>query len=276
MANVILTERERQSGRRQRTARRCWRPSRRRRRSRRAASAAEVDPPDGAGVRLRAGPAWRSPGGVASQHRGADRDLRRGEPAQLRRRQRRARPCGSAPTSTAATATARRSALLEAMDGGGVQLAIGARGQPGLHACPRPPASRPSSRRCRSRSRPRSILDETAALCDLLLPNHHALERWDDLRPRRGVTGLMQPVMEPVFKTHGHRRRAAEGVPEGWRRARRRSTRSSWEAHLKAQWRRRRVGELKRRWRAGAAARRGLRARPRLTPVPARRVSQQA
>jgi molybdopterin-containing oxidoreductase family iron-sulfur binding subunit len=44
-------------------------------------------------------------------------------------------------------------------------------------------------------------LDETAAQCDLLLPNHHALERWDDSRPRAAVYGLMQPVMEPVFKT---------------------------------------------------------------------------
>jgi anaerobic selenocysteine-containing dehydrogenase/Fe-S-cluster-containing dehydrogenase component len=44
-------------------------------------------------------------------------------------------------------------------------------------------------------------LDETAALCDLLLPQHHPLERWDDLRPRAGVYSLMQPVMEPVFNT---------------------------------------------------------------------------
>ena len=43
------------------------------------------------------------------------------------------------------------------------------------------------------------FLDETAEACDLLLPNLHALERWDDLRARPGVTGLMQPVMEPVF-----------------------------------------------------------------------------
>ncbi|HEU5359509.1 MAG TPA: molybdopterin-dependent oxidoreductase, partial [Gemmatimonadales bacterium] len=42
-------------------------------------------------------------------------------------------------------------------------------------------------------------LDETAAACDLILPNLHALERWDDLRPRAGVTGLLQPAMEPVF-----------------------------------------------------------------------------
>ena len=27
------------------------------------------------------------------------------------------------------------------------------------------------------------FLDETAAVCDLLLPNHHTLERWDDARP---------------------------------------------------------------------------------------------
>jgi len=44
-------------------------------------------------------------------------------------------------------------------------------------------------------------LDETAALCDLLLPQNHSLERWDDLRPRAGVYSLMQPVMEPVFNT---------------------------------------------------------------------------
>ena len=43
------------------------------------------------------------------------------------------------------------------------------------------------------------FLDETSAQCDLILPNHHALERWDDARPRAGVLGLMQPVMEPVF-----------------------------------------------------------------------------
>jgi anaerobic selenocysteine-containing dehydrogenase/Fe-S-cluster-containing dehydrogenase component len=44
-----------------------------------------------------------------------------------------------------------------------------------------------------------NVLDETAAASDLVLPNLHALERWDDTRPRAGVTGLMQPVMEPVF-----------------------------------------------------------------------------
>src|SRR5262249_11389415 len=44
------------------------------------------------------------------------------------------------------------------------------------------------------------VMDETAMACDLVLPNLHALERWDDSRPRAGVMGLMQPVMEPVFQ----------------------------------------------------------------------------
>jgi molybdopterin-containing oxidoreductase family iron-sulfur binding subunit len=46
-----------------------------------------------------------------------------------------------------------------------------------------------------------TVLDETAALCDLILPNHHALERWDDLQVRDGVRALLQPVMQPLFAT---------------------------------------------------------------------------
>ncbi|MGH7508417.1 MAG: molybdopterin-dependent oxidoreductase [Gemmatimonadales bacterium] len=78
-------------------------------------------------------------------------------------------------------------------------------------------------------------LDETAALCDLLLPQHHPLERWDDLRPRAGVHSLMQPVMEPVFDT----------LPAGdvlLRTARKvggrlaRFTAPSFQAHLQTRW----------------------------------------
>ncbi len=61
--------------------------------------------------------------------------------------------------------------------------------------------------------------NETATLCDLLLPIHHALERWDDLRPRTGVASLMQPVMQPVFDSQARRRHPAQGLPEGGRRA---------------------------------------------------------
>ncbi|MFZ5624156.1 MAG: molybdopterin-dependent oxidoreductase, partial [Gemmatimonadota bacterium] len=77
--------------------------------------------------------------------------------------------------------------------------------------------------------------DETAAQCDLLLPNHHALERWDDLRPRAGVTGLMQPVMEPVFKTM-HTGDVLLKVAKAVPALASRYPAATYEVHLKARW----------------------------------------
>jgi anaerobic selenocysteine-containing dehydrogenase/Fe-S-cluster-containing dehydrogenase component len=44
-----------------------------------------------------------------------------------------------------------------------------------------------------------SIPDETTAMCDLVLPDHHSLESWGDAEPVRGTLSLQQPVMDPVF-----------------------------------------------------------------------------
>src|SRR3989441_2033375 len=46
-----------------------------------------------------------------------------------------------------------------------------------------------------------SFMDETAAACDLILPDHHPLEQWGDSRPRAGVIALQQPVGQPVVDT---------------------------------------------------------------------------
>ncbi|HRX18243.1 MAG: 4Fe-4S dicluster domain-containing protein [Gemmatimonadetes bacterium] len=80
-----------------------------------------------------------------------------------------------------------------------------------------------------------NVMDETAAACDLILPNLHALERWDDRAPRPGVLGLMQPVMEPV-KPGMHTgdvllaaARAVGGPLAGF-------TAQSFEAHLRSAW----------------------------------------
>jgi molybdopterin-containing oxidoreductase family iron-sulfur binding subunit len=43
--------------------------------------------------------------------------------------------------------------------------------------------------------------DETAALCSMILPNHHFLEAWDDYQPRADVAEIVQPAMRPVFNT---------------------------------------------------------------------------
>lgn len=46
-----------------------------------------------------------------------------------------------------------------------------------------------------------STMDETSTLAHLVLPAHTPLESWGDYSPRRGITGLMQPAMGPVFNT---------------------------------------------------------------------------
>ena len=46
-----------------------------------------------------------------------------------------------------------------------------------------------------------SYPDETAELCDIVLPDHHALESWGDAEPIKGTLSLQQPTMDPVFNT---------------------------------------------------------------------------
>ena len=43
--------------------------------------------------------------------------------------------------------------------------------------------------------------DETAELCDLILPDNHSLESWGDAQPVRGTISLQQATMDPVFDT---------------------------------------------------------------------------
>ena len=43
--------------------------------------------------------------------------------------------------------------------------------------------------------------DETSDLCDLVLPDHHALESWGDAEAGAGQVALQQPAMDPVFDT---------------------------------------------------------------------------
>ncbi|HET7295603.1 MAG TPA: molybdopterin-dependent oxidoreductase, partial [Gemmatimonadales bacterium] len=49
-----------------------------------------------------------------------------------------------------------------------------------------------------------SYLDETAAASDLVLPDLHPLEQWNDSHPRTAVYALQQPAMQPVFAGTRH------------------------------------------------------------------------
>jgi molybdopterin-containing oxidoreductase family iron-sulfur binding subunit len=124
--------------------------------------------------------------------------------------------------------------VLDALDQGGVQVAIVHEANP-AHSLPRAAGFEARFKKAAFRVSTALFLDETAQLCDLLLPNHHPLERWDDVRPRKGVTGLLQPVMEPVFNTMAtgdlllKTAQKVGGAVAGF-------AAPSWEAHLKTQW----------------------------------------
>ncbi len=44
-------------------------------------------------------------------------------------------------------------------------------------------------------------LNETAALCKFAAPDHHYLESWGDAQPKDGLYYLIQPTINPLFKT---------------------------------------------------------------------------
>jgi MoCo/4Fe-4S cofactor protein with predicted Tat translocation signal len=43
--------------------------------------------------------------------------------------------------------------------------------------------------------------DETAELVQLVAPNHHYLESWNDAEPAEGIYSLSQPAIRPIFNT---------------------------------------------------------------------------
>jgi Fe-S-cluster-containing dehydrogenase component len=124
--------------------------------------------------------------------------------------------------------------LQQAMDRGEIQVLIVHEANP-VYALPKSAKFTEALAKVPFKVSTSSIFDETSALCDLLLPNHHALERWDDAAPREGVRSLMQPVMEPVFKTRAtgdvvlQLAKAGGAAPAGL-------TAPSFEAYLKEVW----------------------------------------
>ncbi len=45
------------------------------------------------------------------------------------------------------------------------------------------------------------MLDETAAMCDFVCPDHHYLEAWNDHNPRKNQYSIQQPAIRPLFST---------------------------------------------------------------------------
>jgi len=44
-------------------------------------------------------------------------------------------------------------------------------------------------------------MDETSEFCKYVIPDHHYLESWGDAEPKTGFVSLIQPTINPLFKT---------------------------------------------------------------------------
>jgi molybdopterin-containing oxidoreductase family iron-sulfur binding subunit len=124
--------------------------------------------------------------------------------------------------------------MVQAMNAGQVGLALIHEANP-LYSVPRKSGLAAAFAKVPFKVSTALELDETASQCDLLLPGHHPLERWDDVRPRRGVAGLLQPVMQPVFGTMATGDvllRAAQKAGPAFARF----AAPSFEAYLREQW----------------------------------------
>ncbi|MEO6669814.1 MAG: TAT-variant-translocated molybdopterin oxidoreductase [Ferruginibacter sp.] len=46
-----------------------------------------------------------------------------------------------------------------------------------------------------------ATMDETTEQCKFIIPSHHWLESWGDAEPKTGFISLIQPIINPLFKT---------------------------------------------------------------------------
>jgi molybdopterin-containing oxidoreductase family iron-sulfur binding subunit len=75
-------------------------------------------------------------------------------------------------------------------------------------------------------------VDETALLADVIAPDAHYLESWNDYEPRSGVRSLGQPAIAPLYDVRQFQDSLivwGGGAPAG--------TSGSWHAYLRDRWR---------------------------------------
>ncbi|MDH3269819.1 MAG: 4Fe-4S dicluster domain-containing protein [Gemmatimonadota bacterium] len=103
---------------------------------------------------------------------------------------------GNGPTAASSSFSEIADAI-DAMAGGRVGVALVHGTNPAFSL---PPSSgfREAFEQVRFKVSFASAMDETAAMADLILPDRHFLESWDDAMPRPGVMAILQPVMQPV------------------------------------------------------------------------------
>jgi anaerobic selenocysteine-containing dehydrogenase/Fe-S-cluster-containing dehydrogenase component len=91
-------------------------------------------------------------------------------------------------------------AAVEKMRAGGVGIAF-VRGTNLVHALPKAANFADAFAKVGFRVSFTNVPDETSELCNLIIPDLHALEQWGDAEPVKGTIGLQQPAMDPVYPT---------------------------------------------------------------------------
>ncbi len=73
-------------------------------------------------------------------------------------------------------------------------------------------------------------MDETTELCNYIIPSHHWLESWGDAEPKTGYFSLMQPTINPLFKTRAFQTSLLKwSAPAG-------SLMNDYESYFKTYW----------------------------------------
>jgi molybdopterin-containing oxidoreductase family iron-sulfur binding subunit len=110
------------------------------------------------------------------------------------------RPASPVSVFEGAATTAEMSAAIERMRAGRVSLLM-IRGVNPVFTMPKSAQVGEALTRVPFKVAFTSYPDETAELCDLVLPDHHPLESWGDAQIQPNVVSLQQPAMDPVFRT---------------------------------------------------------------------------
>ncbi len=73
--------------------------------------------------------------------------------------------------------------------------------------------------------------DETSALCEVVLPEHHWLEAWGDYDDGQGIVSLQQPAVGPLYDT-----KQGEEVILGWLKGLGAVPSAGYHAYVQARW----------------------------------------
>jgi Fe-S-cluster-containing dehydrogenase component/anaerobic selenocysteine-containing dehydrogenase len=90
-------------------------------------------------------------------------------------------------------------------------------------------------------------LDETAALANYLLPDHHHMENWGDSEIHSGVLSIQQPTIRPLYDTRAFQDSLIHwlklnGDSKTWKKA------NNWYDYLRLQWKWRLGGGFEAGW----------------------------